>query len=125
MMRTRCLGWLVVVLGACGGRVIEEPGSDSAGSSASDSGDGKAASAGTTSKPSGSGSGSLPTHDLGDCKPGFSQVQNPTRACPWIIENGQCFDTQDDACACVCMSESNVCWSGFPKSVTPTLVHCN
>jgi len=124
-MRTLCLGLMLVALGACGGRAIEEPNPESAGSTSSPVGD-PAPSAGASSNPSDhSGSGSLPKHDLGECKPGFVQAQYPARACPWLIENGQCFETQDAACACICNSASNVCWSGFPTPGVPTLLHCD
>jgi hypothetical protein len=116
------LGVLIVALGACGGRVIEQP---SPGSAGSDPTDGNASGAGSPSEPSSSGNGSLPKHELGDCKPGFSPSQQPSRACSWVIENGQCFDTQDEACACICGSENNVCWSAFPKPGVPTIAHCD
>ena len=124
MMRTLYWGLLLAALGACGGRAIEEPGPDGAGAPSSEPGAGTVGSSGSAGKPSGN-SGSLPTHPLGDCKPGFSRTQNPTRACPWVIDNGQCFDTQDAACACICSAENNVCWSAFPKPDQPTLTHCD
>ena len=123
MMRTPSWGLLIVALSACGGRVIEDPTPSNAGSASSDPAAGSGA--GSADKPSNPGTGGLPTHQLGDCKPGFSPSQYPTRACPWLIENGQCFATQDEACACICGPADNVCWSAFPQPGVPTLTHCN
>ena len=107
----------------CGGRVIEtgpeDPRTGTAGSSAANS------TAGASSK--GSGGGSLPTHALGACVPGFDHASNPGRACQWLTSTGQCFDDFDAACACACPTAgSSVCSSSLPgDSNSATRVFCD
>ena len=103
---------------ACGGRV-EDP--TPGGSGGSDSA--------PLSSPGGSKSGpsaGLPSHELGDCKPGFDRASNPGQPCNWLTDSGQCFDTNDEACACICPpNKDSVCFSPFyggDGSATP--VHC-
>jgi len=71
--------------------------------------------------------GSLPTHDLGTCVPGFAQTSEPSRPCPWITEHGECFDSFDAACACICpRSGSSLCSGAFsPNARGMTTVYCD
>ena len=113
----------LAALSACGGRVVEQPGSGgSAPSDPSTEDPAPSASAGRSSSPS----SSLPTHDLGDCTPGFSRADNPNRPCHWLTKLGSCFDEKLAACACICpLNGDSVCFSGFddgPSSAT--LVQC-
>ena len=83
---------LAVLLGACSGRV-ETVGSDAG------------AGAGETANPTASDSGKedgLPRQALGPCSPGFLRTAFPGRACNWLSESGQCFDSTDQACNCIC-----------------------
>ncbi|MEO7033305.1 MAG: hypothetical protein ABI548_05555 [Polyangiaceae bacterium] len=106
---------------ACGGRV-EDPTSGSSGdpvpaSSSASGGSGK----------SGGSTDPLPSHELGACKPGFARADNPGLACNWLTDAGLCFDTNDEACSCICPSSgASVCYGPFyngPGSATP--VHCD
>jgi hypothetical protein len=121
-MKRWLLGFLAVTgVAACGGR-YEDPGP------------GPGAPAGSsTSAPSGGKSGpasgstvTLPSHDLGVCTPGFERATNPQRTCNWLSESGQCFDTKDAACACICPgNKDSVCWSSFDDGPgSATLVQC-
>jgi hypothetical protein len=120
-LRLGFLGLGLAGLMACGGRVIEQPGAGGADSGGPAPSGTAAASAGKSSS-----SGSLPTHNLGTCTPGFSRAENPGRPCHWLLESGLCFDDIDGACACVCpRSKDSVCFSTFdhgPSSAT--LVYC-
>jgi hypothetical protein len=49
----------------------------------------------------GSGSGGPPITPLGACELGFVWENDPSRPCPWIAE-GRCYDTKEEACACIC-----------------------
>ena len=117
---TRLLLVLMLGVAACGGRA-ETTGPEGSGTPAP-----PARSDDDESPAKGSGS-SLPSHDLGACKPGFARAQNPGRACLWIDAQGACFDTLNAACACICPADhDSVCWSSFPDgNGTPTRVHCN
>src|SRR4051812_36160407 len=95
-------------LAACGGRVIDD-GSGSSEPSAP-------ASTATTSGGKSSSSGSLPSHELGACQPGFVRAEHPGRACHWLTESGLCFDDTEGACACICpRNRDSVCGHGFDK----------
>ncbi len=102
---------------ACGGRV-EDPKSGS-GAGGGDSAPVSSAGGGSKSGPS----DGLPSHELGDCKPGFDRASHPERACNWLTDDGLCFDTNDDACSCICPPDkASVCFSPFydgPGSATP------
>jgi hypothetical protein len=118
----RLVLWVGVTgLVACGGR-YEEPGSGTsapAGSSTSSDGSQKSdSSSGTTV--------TLPQQDLGVCTPGFERAADPARSCNWLTEAGVCFDTKDDACACICpRAGDSLCWSNFDNGPgSATLVHC-
>jgi hypothetical protein len=122
--RQLALFFAIVTLSACGGRAVEQPGSG--GSAPSEPGSEEPApAAGRSSSPS-PPSSSLPTHDLGDCTPGFSRTESPNRPCHWLTKAGSCFDEKEAACACICpLSGDSVCFSGFddgPSSAT--LVQC-
>jgi hypothetical protein len=110
---------------ACGGRVLDDRGSDgsdtsqpaapaSAGSGGKSSGD-----SGTTVR--------LPTQELGQCRPGFSRAQNPALPCHWVTEAGMCFEESDAACDCVCPKDrDSVCAHGFDRGPnSATLVVCD
>jgi hypothetical protein len=106
---------------ACGGKYEDpnshgpdEPTTSSAGSSSS------------SSSNTGSSS-SLPTHPLGVCVPGFDRSSNPSRPCEWISQKGECFDSFDAACACVCPTSGNsVCSGGFSNGAnSATTVYCD
>ena len=112
---------LLSALFACGGRV-EEPKSGGSGGE-----DTAPASSASSDGAGNSGSdGSFPAHDLGDCKPGFDRAKSPARSCNWLTESGLCFETKDDACACICPAVANsVCYSSFyDGDGSATLVHC-
>ncbi|HWZ93554.1 MAG TPA: hypothetical protein VNW92_32060 [Polyangiaceae bacterium] len=109
-------------LAACGGRV-EEPG-EGGGPAAS----GGAAGTGTAGTGNAPGSTmKLPTHPLGQCVPGFDRSSNPNRSCPWVSQAGQCFDSVDAACACICPTTGNsVCSSNFASGPgATTTVYCD
>jgi hypothetical protein len=83
-------------LSACGGSVVEDPGS-SAGGSSGGVGDG----GGLPKTP-------LPPCELGD-PPGTQGA-----SCAWIANN-LCYDEREAACACECRrTKGTVCVSGFP-----------
>ncbi len=107
---------------ACGGRVVEPSSQDPDTGEPSGTAGTTVGNAGATSK--GSSGGSLPTHPLAECAPGFDRASNPARACQWLLtKSNQCFDTFDAACACACPTSGNsVCSSsipGGPNSATP------
>ena len=109
---------------ACGGRVeLPAPGAEDAGIPAPASSTGQAGSVGKGGVPS----SSLPSHELGVCKPGFDPASDPRRACNWLNKAGMCFSTRDEACACVCpLDHDSVCWSPFPGGTAdPRLVQCD
>ncbi len=116
----------VLGLVACGGRVIAEPGSGGVETPVPTTGgaNGSAGGSGTTNHGK---VGSLPTTQLGQCSPGFSRSENPTRSCHWLTEDGMCFDDSNAACACICPTQGDsICSHGFddgPNSAT--LVFCN
>ncbi|MEO6602669.1 MAG: hypothetical protein ABIQ16_22485 [Polyangiaceae bacterium] len=124
-MKHMHLIWFLTIatLAACGGRAVEEPSSGGSGPSAPATSE--PALGGGAGRPS-SPSSPLPTHDLGDCAPGFSRVDNPNRPCNWLVEDGSCFDEKEAACACICpTSGSSVCFSGFDDGPgSATLVQC-
>ena len=103
---------------ACGGRV-EDPKSGGAGGG--DSAPVSSSAGGAKSPPD-----TLPSHALGDCKPGFERASNPTRACNWLTDGGLCFDTNDDACSCICPPDKDsVCYSPFYNGTgSATPVNC-
>ncbi len=118
--------WLLGLAGliACGGRAIEDPGTGGSEPSEPAPAGTAEGSAGKPGKPGSSNpTGSLPSHALGECKPGFSHAEQPGRACHWLTETGLCFDDIDGACSCICPSNrDSVCFSGFddgPNSATP------
>jgi hypothetical protein len=115
----------IAALAACGGRAVEEPSSGGSGPSAAATRDPAPASSGGAGL-SGSPSAPLPTHDLGDCSPGFSRVDNPNRPCNWLVKDGSCFDEKEAACSCICpLSGNSVCFSGFDDGPgSATLVQC-
>ena len=96
---------------ACGGRVIDDRGSDGSDTSQ------PAASSPSAGKPASTNSGTttaLPTKELGQCQPGFIRAENPARPCRWLTESGRCFDDSDAACNCVCPTDrDSVCAHGF------------
>ena len=115
---------LLALLGACGGKYeVSSTGDADAGQSAT-SRDGSSGASGTgkTNK-----KGSLPTHTLGACSPGFNRSENPARPCDWVTDQGQCFDSFDAACACICPSTGNSLCSGSfsPDPSGATTVHCD
>jgi hypothetical protein len=118
--------WLLGLLGlvACGGRAIDDSGTG--GSEPSEPGPANTPN-GSAGKPgSSSSSGSLPSHELGECKPGFSHAEQPARACHWLTEAGVCFDDIDDACSCICPNNrASVCFSPFDNGPnSATRVYC-
>jgi hypothetical protein len=118
--------WAVwALLLGCGGK-YEEPGSGTGTSDPAPSSAGSSAAEGKAGASSGTAS-PLPSHDLGECKPGFERATNPTRACNWLLDSGMCFDTNDAACACVCPTDhDSVCWSPFYEGAgSATPVHCD
>ena len=124
-MKHAHLTWFLTLatLAACGGRAVEEPSSGGSGPNAPVTSDPKpSGGAGRSS----SASSPLPTHDLGDCTPGFSRIDNPSRPCNWLTKNGSCFDEKEAACSCICPTDgSSVCFSGFDDGPgSATLVQC-
>ena len=101
---------------ACGGRV-EDPKTGGSGGGDTASGSGGKSDAADP----------IPSHALGDCKPGFDRASNPGRACNWLTDSGSCFDTNDDACACICPpNKDSVCFSSFYNGDgSATLVRCD
>jgi len=106
---------------ACGGRVIDDEipvgGGAKAGKPAPTS-----TATGTTAQPG----TKLPSHELGQCVPGFDREQNPTLPCRWRTEAGICFDDTDAACACICPRDrDSVCAHGFDRGPdSASLVYC-
>jgi hypothetical protein len=108
----------------CGGRVVEEP----PGTEKPETTDPAPSSTGAAGTGSSPGSPTkLPSHPLGDCVPGFDHGSNPSRACPWVTQNGQCFNSEDAACACICpTSGGSLCSSNFsPGPGGTTTVYCD
>ncbi|MEO8901040.1 MAG: hypothetical protein ABI488_05175 [Polyangiaceae bacterium] len=105
---------------ACGGRV-EDPQSGSSGDPA------PASSSASGGGNSGGSPGGFPSHELGDCKPGFARANSPALACNWLTDSGLCFDTNDEACSCICpRSGASVCYGPFYNGPgSATLVHCD
>jgi hypothetical protein len=115
-----CAWVALACVAACGGR-YDEPGSQGSGSEdPSPSASGSSSSSSSFSKP-------LPTHPLGDCMPGFDRASNPSRSCQWVTAMGQCFDSFDAACACLCPTTGNsVCSAALSPSPTgATTVYCD
>lgn len=116
---------LILGLAACGGRVLDQQGTDgesggTAGAPAASLVAGASGGAGRagSSKP-------LPTHPLSPCVPGFDRARNPERACNWADAKGACFEEMDDACACICPdSTDSICWSSFPDPGQAVPVYC-
>ena len=109
---------------ACGGRVIEQPGSG--GSEPSQPAPtNTAGSAGKAGSPD--AANPFPGKELGQCMPGFDRAQNPTRACRWLTESGLCFEDSEAACDCVCPTDhDSVCAHGFDRGPnSATLVVCD
>jgi len=128
-LRTGVLALGLLGLAACGGRAVEEPGSDSGSSAGAGSGDSKPnqplSQAGGAGKPG--VTPSLPSHNLGTCKPGFSRAEQPDRNCNWLTESGLCFDKLSGACDCICpRTGDSVCFTAFDGGGTnaATLVYC-
>jgi hypothetical protein len=105
---------VVALLSGCGGRVIDDSGSDSfspsgflpSGSAAG----GRGGKSGTNNRPT----TGLPTEQLGECVPGFLRAEHPERPCRWLTEGGMCFEETDAACACICPTDrQSVCAHGF------------
>ena len=114
-----CALGLAAWVSACGGK-YEDPGSQTPGTDASASSGGASSSSGSNQ------AGSLHSHPLGDCMPGFDHSSNPARACPWLTDQGECFDSFNGACACICPALGNsLCSAGFsPDAAGSTHVHC-
>lgn len=112
----------VFVLGACGGRAIETGPDGAAGASTSGPVKGNDDSGSTSTPP-----GTLPSHRLNACVPGFKRASSPSRGCNWLTSDDACFDTKEAACACICpTSADSVCSSGFYRGDgQATLVHCS
>ena len=109
----------LVSAAACGGR-YEDPGNQKPGT-----GD-PAPTSGSSPSHTGS-SDSLPTHPLGACVPGFDRSSDPSRPCQWVTEKGECFDSFDAACACVCPTSGNsLCSGSFSPNISgETVVYCD
>lgn len=127
-MKRSHVGLTLLGLGllACGGRSsVDDPGSDGAGASGPAPSGTTSASAGKSSASNSNSSGALPSKELGECKPGFDHAQNPTQRCRWITEAGTCFDTSDDACACVCPRQGHsICVQGNRSFDGAVLITC-
>lgn len=118
------VAFLCVLLGGlagCGGRVEGPPSGGSGGGETAPVSSGSKNTAGNSAA-----SDPFPQQALGSCKPGFDHASNPDRSCNWLTDSGMCFDTKDDACACICPAgNDSVCYSPFSNgdgSATP--VHC-
>ncbi|HTA89963.1 MAG TPA: hypothetical protein VK745_10320 [Polyangiaceae bacterium] len=110
-------GWIA----ACGGKY--DPGNQKSGTGDPGSNTGGSSSGTST----GTSTGSLPMHTLGDCVPGFDRSSNPSRPCAWVTEKGECFDTDDAACACICpTSGASICSSSLsPNQNGAIMVYCD
>jgi hypothetical protein len=117
---------ICAVLGGCGGKYELPDRQSTEGGDPAPTGTGSAGSSAGGAGASGS-KGSLPMHQLGMCVPGFEQTSDPSRPCPWITEHGECFDSFDAACACVCpRSGSSLCSGAFsPNARGMTTVYCD
>ena len=105
------MGFAALLVG-CGGRVIDDSGSDDLAAAFGGRNAGKGGS-GNTSRP-GDSSKPLPTEQLGDCVPGFLRAEHPEKPCRWLTESGMCFDETTAACACICPTgRVSVCAHGF------------
>ena len=107
--------FLFAALTACAGHVEHRGGTDT----------GSLGSAGSGG--SGSGSNDLPQHALGVCSPGFSQSAFPNRSCNWLSDKGICFDTEDQACNCICPTQgASVCSNaGYGGPGTASPIYCD
>jgi hypothetical protein len=126
-MRRLALCAAIAGVVACGGR-YEESGFDGGRTDDPSSSIAAAGSGGSSGRAGASyGDPTLPSHDLGACAPGFARTSNPSRPCNWLTDMGICFDSNDDACACICPKIRNsVCFSPFypgPGMATP--IHCD
>lgn len=120
-MRSWLLISAAVALAACGGRVLDRSESDDSGANRAPG------MAGGDEQNGGSAgsSSSFPSHRLGTCVPGFDPAQHPERSCKWLDEKGKCYDTKDDACACICPTDhDSICFSDFPEGTPPRHVSC-
>lgn len=118
MKRLRTGLWLVGLVGlqlGCGGRVIDDSGSDAFTPSDFLPSGSAAGKGGSSGKPRpGSPSSSLPSKQLGECVPGFLRAEHPELPCRWLTEVGMCFEETDAACACICPTDKDsVCAHGF------------
>ena len=80
---------------------------------------------GGTSTDGGSNSTNYPSHALGACHPGPYPADATT--CPWLGDDGRCYQTVDAACNCVCPHDhASVCVSDFPGGPESKVkVSCN
>ena len=103
MMLRRLILALSVLAVACGGKVAgpEE----------------------STDETEGSAEGSDESVSLPPCTPGFVRADEPGRLCMWITDDGRCYATKLDACACACRATSgDSCSSPYfdaPESEIP------
>gem|GEM_PF-794414 len=129
-LRVGLSGLALCLLVGCGGRVIDDSGSGDPDPSKPAKPASTSAAQGSAGKSGSSNSGTtlpLPSKALGQCVPGFKRAQNPTLPCHWRTEAGECFDTSDAACACVCPTDrDSVCAHGFDSGPnSATLVLCD
>ena len=118
------LSLIFALLAGCGGKYeLPDRQNTEGGDPAPSTGGSAGSSAGGTS----GNKGSLPMHELGMCVPGFAHTSDPARSCPWITEHGECFDSFDAACACICpRSGSSLCSGAFaPNASGMTTVYCD
>ena len=93
------LFWIAMLAGAaCGGNVDhgeEEPVGAAGSSNTAGAGDG-------TEDPN--------SRQLEPCEPGFDPSEEPNQECPFLGDDGLCYETRDDACDCVCPHDApSVC----------------
>jgi hypothetical protein len=90
--------------GACGGKLGDRSKSQDRNSDRDGTGgqgeDNKAGQAGADD-------GLLSNRALEACKLGFSHLDEPGKACPYITDDRRCYDTPEAACDCACPREGS------------------
>ena len=111
MLRRLILALSLLAGGACGGKVV---GPEESTEGPSHEVDGI---------PSDETPGSDNSVGLPPCSLGFLRADEPGRLCMWITDDGRCYATKLDACACACRATSgDSCLSPYqdaPESEIP------
>ncbi|MBN1605584.1 MAG: hypothetical protein JW940_03085 [Polyangiaceae bacterium] len=103
-MKTRtavllALGALLAAGGACGGKLGDS--SNPKDQTANKDGTGGRGENDTLGR-AGADGATMSNRTLEACKPGFRHEDQPGRTCPYITDDGRCYETPEAACDCAC-----------------------